>query len=349
LYTHTFYNSQQQERRFSYWQSSVLFFFSPKVKVRVLSAVVFCRRNRSVFSPLILFFFLSLNSSPMADDDQNSTEARYRPFVLAAVREGSLDGAIAATGDALAAGGWTIAGTYRATPLTAVLVITNAALQQTASQSEHGGFGAALRVGITQVGADVQITYTNPKYQAFAYRMVGDNTAIAASLAASLGAEKEFGSAKGLTEKKLRKYQYKIGMEYFNEPDTIMKGKTYEEVVEKCDAALSAQSQVKKICRIDIPGKKETLFCCGLQSTTDTFANDGFIMSKIDTGSLKHTPYLPYEVVVCENKCLMLHPRFRIAANFPDLSMMGDGSFMDIMDAPKAFKKALTAAVGGPS
>jgi hypothetical protein len=72
-------------------------------------------------------------------------------------------------------------------------------------------------------------------------------------------------------------------------------------------------------------------------------------MSKIDTETIKHTPYMPYEVLVCEHKVLMLHARFRIAINFPDLDMVGAGSFMEIMDAPKAIKKALTVATCGSS
>jgi len=42
-----------------------------------------------------------------------------------------------------------------------------------------------------------------------------------------------------------------------------------------------------------------------------------------------------------------LHARFRIAMNFPDLSMMGANSFMNIMPSPDAIKESLTKAAGG--
>ena len=42
-----------------------------------------------------------------------------------------------------------------------------------------------------------------------------------------------------------------------------------------------------------------------------------------------------------------LPAEFRIAINFPDLSMMGDNSFMSIMCAPEAIEAALTSVVGG--
>ena len=39
--------------------------------------------------------------------------------------------------------------------------------------------------------------------------------------------------------------------------------------------------------------------------------------------------------------------RFRIAINFPDLAMMGDNSFMNIMGAPDAITAALRKIAGG--
>lgn len=282
----------------------------------------------------------------MADDD-NTADTRHRPFILASIRDGALDAAVSAVSEAVTAVGFTIAGVYKATATSTVVVVTSAEMQQHAAQSERGGFGAVARIGCTQVGGSVQIAYTNPQYWSYAYRMVGDNGDLSTKLAKALGAEKPFGSAKGITEKKLRKYQYKIGMEYFDETETLIKYKSFEEAVAATDAALSAQREMVKVCRVDIPGKKEVLFCCGLQSTADKYANDGFLMSKIDGEVVKHTPHMPYEVLVAEHKVVALHPRFRIAISFPDLSMVGEGSFMEIMDAPKAILKGLTIAAGG--
>ena len=59
----------------------------------------------------------------------------------------------------------------------------------------------------------------------------------------------------------------------------------------------------------------------------------------------KSTAHLPYEVLVSGNKVYALYARFRIAINFPDLSMMGANSFMNIMDAPEAIRKALQKTV----
>ena len=53
------------------------------------------------------------------------------------------------------------------------------------------------------------------------------------------------------------------------------------------------------------------------------------------------------KMLVSGNKVYALYARFRIATSFPDLSMMGDNSFMHIMKSPEAIRKSLTQAAGG--
>jgi hypothetical protein len=50
-------------------------------------------------------------------------------------------------------------------------------------------------------------------------------------------------------------------------------------------------------------------------------------------------------VLVSGKNVYALYARFRIAINFPDLSMMGKNSFMNIMQSPEAIKRALEGAV----
>ena len=76
---------------------------------------------------------------------------------------------------------------------------------------------------------------------------------------------------------------------------------------------------------------------------TTTSAADKTIMEKIDVHGTRHTAHLPYEILVSGEKAYTLSGKFRIALSFPDLSMMGAGSFMEIMDAPPAIKDSLSA------
>ena len=75
--------------------------------------------------------------------------------------------------------------------------------------------------------------------------------------------------------------------------------------------------------------------------------DDTFIMSEIDFKDVRSTAHLPYDILVTGDTVEALHARFRIAINFPDLSMMGSNSFMNIMPSPDAIKEALTKAAGG--
>jgi hypothetical protein len=181
-----------------------------------------------------------------------------------------------------------------------------------------------------------------------AYRMAGELKDTAAKLQAALGRIEEFGAA-GLTPAKLRKYHYAFGMEYFDEPNTLASYGSYEEAVKAVEDGLVAGKQgVTKVYRVDVAGKKETLFGVAMKGDGDNkYMDDRYIMSEIDFKDVKSTAHLPYDILVSDNKVYAQYARFRIAISFPDLSMMGSNSFMNIMKAPEATRKALALTVGG--
>ncbi|MGP1675955.1 MAG: hypothetical protein ACTS6J_02225 [Burkholderiales bacterium] len=275
-------------------------------------------------------------------------DAVLKPFVLASKGPGDLAQKLEATKAALTQAGFTVAGSYSPYPDAAVIGITNDELRSTAAKSEHGGFGAAVRVSVTQVKDQIQVSYTNPSYMANAYRMAGDLKDTAAKLQAALGRIEEFGAA-GLAPAKLRNYHYTFGMEYFDEPNTLASYGSYEEAVKAVEAGLAAGKQgVTKVYRVDVAGKKETLFGVAMKGEGDNkYMDDKYIMSEIDFKDVKSTAHLPYDILVADNKVYALYARFRIAISFPDLSMMGANSFMNIMSAPEAMRTALALTVGG--
>lgn len=304
---------------------------------------------------------IGLNSAIAAD------EVLLKPFVLASKGPGDIATKTNAATAALTANGFTIVGTYSPYPSANILIVTNDELKKNASESEHGGFGAAQRVSITKVKGDIQISYTNPVYMANVYRMKGDLQDVSAKLEKALGRVEEFG-AKGLTAKKLRKYHYMFGMEYFDEPSVLTEFSSYEEAISSVEAGLAEKGEgVSKVYRIDIPGKQETVFgvaMAGKPGSTkvtkesapgqnDQFGAqmtgapeaDQYIMSVIDFAELKGTAHLPYEILVSGKTVYALYARFRIAISYPDLKMMGSNSFMNIMEAPEAIRKALQKTV----
>ena len=286
---------------------------------------------------------LGISGAALAQD------ALLKPFVLGSKGPGEVAQAVEAAKAKLAQNGFTIAGSYSPYPNATVIAVTNDEMRSTAAKSEHGGFGAAQRVSVTKVGNEVQVAYTNPVYMAHAYRMAGDLKETAAKLQAALGKVEEYG-ARGLTAEKLRKYHYTFGMEYFDEPNEFVKYASHEEALKAVEAGLAAGKQgVTKVYRVDVAGKKETLFGVAMKGEGEAgkFMDDKYIMSEIDFRDVKSTSHLPYDILVSDNKVYAQYARFRIAISFPDLSMMGANSFMNIMKSPEAIREALSLTVGG--
>ena len=277
---------------------------------------------------------------------------RLKPFIMAEVTTGDVATVTKQVEKKLTDGGFEVVGSYSPYVNATVIAFTNDAMKQNAAKSEFGGYGAAQRVSITKVGNDVQVAYTNPTYMAHAYRMSNDLAAVTDQLTKLLGNKEEFGSRKGLREKKLRKYHYMFGMEYFDDtnmhelaqyPNHKAALKTVEENLKK------GMGGVTQVYRIDIPGKDEVVFGVGMKKPKggDKYMDDSYIMGIIDFTEQKGTAHLPYEVLVSGKHVYHLYARFRIAINFPDLSMMGDNSFMNIVESPEAIKKTLTKVAGG--
>jgi hypothetical protein len=270
-----------------------------------------------------------------------------KPFVLGSKGAGDLAAKVEATKTALTGAGFTIVGSYSPYANTTILVATNDELKATAAKSENGGFGAGQRVSVVKVKDEVQVAYANPTYWANIFRMSGDLKATADKLQAALGKVEEFG-AKGLTAEQLRKYHYTMMMPYFDDADKLVLHPSHEAAVKAVEDGLAAgKFGVTKVYRIDIPGKKEVVFGVAMKGEgNNKIMDDKFIMSEVDFKDVKSAAHLPYEVLVVDRFVYALSAKFRIAASFPDLSMMGDNSFMRIKECPDAIKKALAYTSG---
>ncbi len=275
-----------------------------------------------------------------------AADAILKPFVLGSKSAVTLAEKSAQVKTALAGAGFTLVGEYAPYAGANIIIVTNDELKSNAAASEFGGYGAVQRVSLTEAGKEVQVSYTNPVYMANVYRMKSDLNGVANSLASALGKVEEFG-AQGMTAKQARKYHYMIGMEYFDDPSLLAEYASYEEAVQAVDAKLSGNRYgVSRVYRVDVTGKKESVFGVAMKGSGDSkYMDDKFIMSEIDFHDVKSTAHLPYEVLVSGNKVYALYARFRIAIDFPDLSMMGKYSFMNIMKAPEAIREALQKSV----
>lgn len=281
----------------------------------------------------------------------HADESLHRPFVHAFNTTDDMETAATAVRASLVSAGLTIAGEYSPYAGTMVFAVTSEALQTAASATDYGAYGAVQRVSLTAMGEDgkahIQVVYTNPVYMAHAYRMAGDLAAVRAVLEGALGAEGDFGSEDGLTEKQLAIYRYMgfpMYTERFDEHFALVSYGSWEEAVGKIEEGLAAgKGGTSKVYRIDIPGKEQTLFGVGL---TRECSGDKSIMEKIDFKDMRQTAHLPLELLVTGGKITAQAGRFRIAINFPDLGMIGSHGFTSIMCAPDAIRLALGEAAG---
>ncbi len=271
---------------------------------------------------------------------------KLKPFVLASNGPGDFANTISEVRDALKGAGFQVAGEYSPYADTHIIVVTNGFLKRLAGEQEGGPYFAGQRVSVVRKGSNIQVAYTNPDYLAAAYRIKGDVSSVTAKLKTALGAQEQFGTKNGLTPSKLARYHYTFGMEYFDDQMTVATYSDQAQALRSVEKALDAKKGgTSQVYRIDSSDGKVTVFGVAM---TDGYSGDEKIMSTIDVGDeLKQAAHLPYEMVVHDGEVKALAPRFRIAIDFPDQKMMGDNSFMSIMNSPQAIEKALTLGAGG--
>jgi hypothetical protein len=281
-------------------------------------------------------------------------EDYLKPFVLASKGTGDFAAKVTATKSALTGAGFEILGEYSPYSNTfvdnaEVIIVTNNELKSVAMKTKFGGFAAPWRVAVTQVGGEVQVAFANPLYLANAYRLDGDLAGVSEALKGALGYQEEFGSERGLSARKLRKYHYTFGMEYFDDPYKLAKYDDHQAAIDTLEKNLAAGvAGVTKVYRFDL-SNDVTIFGVARKapSEAEIDMDEHHIMQEVDFAELKGTAYLPYEIMVDGNDVYAQHMRFRMAVHYPDLKMMGQHSFMNLMASPNAIEKALAAAAGG--
>lgn len=282
----------------------------------------------------------------------NAAAESLKPFILGDTPPGDLRTVAEIVKSEITKQGFEIVGSYAPYANAIVICATSNELKTAAAKVENGGFGAAQRIGVTDVKGKIQVSYVNPAYIGTAYGM-GKLEDVSARLKAALGAEKTFGSENGIPEENLGPgvYRYAMFMPYFDDVDDFMEYPDHQSAVNAVEKNLAAGvGGTKKIYRIDLPGKPVSVF--GVAITTGDGIDKGNkdtdkeIMDIVDFTDLKHTAYLPYELMVNGNHVIALRARYRIALNFPDTKMYGAHGFTKIMTAPWGIQLALEKIAG---
>ena len=265
------------------------------------------------------------------------------PYILASQADGDVNVSAETAKASLTANGFEVVGSYAPYAGTVVIGATNAALKAAAAKTEFGGYGAVARIAVTKVDGKVQVSFFNPDWMAEAYRMESDLTAVREGLEKALGMTRVFGSENpGWKANQLNDFHFMVFMPYFDDHNTLAEHDSYEAAIKTVEANLAAaKGKTTKVYRVDVPGKKQTVFGVAIGGAP---AGDEHIMKLIDKASTKQTAHLPYELLVSGGNVYALHAKFRIAVNFPDLDM---GTFMNINDAPDAIEASLKQVAGG--
>lgn len=272
--------------------------------------------------------------------------AQIKPYTLASESKADIETVLQEVTVTLEEYGFDILGVY--TPAEdndrRVLVFSRTDLLQGVGRfAGLNGFYSALRVGITHEDGATMVSYTTPEYWANAYlrENADDIGALTDKLNRDLvealcdGEPQQYGSEKGLTEEKLRKYRYMMGMPQFDDTHVLATFNSHSEAVSAIDANIaSGLEDAELVYAVEVPGRNIKLFGFGISGED----GEASFMPVIDVSSPKHTAFLPYELLVVENEVHMLHGRFRIALSFPDLTM---GTFMKIVSTPKDIKRIL--------
>jgi hypothetical protein len=295
-------------------------------------------------------FLLLLMAAVLLTSPVIAADPIYKPFVVASAGLGTLEEKTDATVAALESAGFEVKGQYSPVEGTNIVVVTNDVLKNVAAMSDKGGYAAGQRVSISEAGDTVEVAFVNPVYIQYGYRLEGDLKPVYDSLVESLGKVRSCGaSGKKMTAKKLGKYHYMMGMQYFDDPYELGSFDSHEAAVAAVEKGLAVEGDaLTQVYRIDIPGKDQTVFGVDMQMTNEDEKDidSTFQMSIVDFEGCKKRAYFPYEVLVDGNNVEALHMRFRMALHFPNLSMMGKHGFTKLMPAPGAIKDELEAMVG---
>lgn len=284
-----------------------------------------------------LFFGLCLGQFVVAGE-------KLFPFYLASQNKGDASAVIADTKTKLTGAGFEIVGEYSPYPGANIIIVTNSELKSNASLTNNGGYGAIQRISVTDINGEIQLAYTNPIYMAHAYQLKGSLADIENKLKTALGFTKAYGSAEGMEADDIKGYHYMFGMPYFDEPVEIANYASYDKAIKALESGLAGKKGgVSEVYKVELNGKGAVF---GVAMTKD-MSSDKTIMTEIDFKKIRSTAQLPYEVLVKENGGIyILDARFRIAINFPDLSMAGSNSFMGIMSSPDAIVAVIKKAAG---
>ena len=207
-----------------------------------------------------------------------------------------------------------------------VVAYTCPGLSKLASK-ETRGFAAVQKVLIDK--KDKTIVATNPEYFMEAFLQGDNDTKISAKVASKLTTA--LGELKGgelkLEDDDIEGYHFMMGMPYYEDMIEIAEGKDLASKLEK-----NAKGNI--VYKLTVGDAK----LYGVAMPTEN--GEKSYVNAIE--AQKHLAFLPYMVLIEDNKAKILHGKFYLAVSNPNLSM---GDFMGISSTPDDIEDYMTNLV----
>jgi len=207
-----------------------------------------------------------------------------------------------------------------------VVVYTYSALKQLASK-ESRGFAGVQKVLIDS--KEKTLVFTNPDYFMAAFLQDDNNQKLSKAITAKLAAK--FGTLSPsdckLEDDDISGYHFMMGMPYYEDMIEIASGEGLDKVLE---------TNAKESIVFKLKLNNSTLY--GVAMNTEN--GEKSYVPAIEAN--KHAAFLPYMVLIEDNKAKILHGKFYLAISNPDLSM---GDFMNISSAPGDIEDYMTKLV----
>ena len=211
--------------------------------------------------------------------------------------------------------------------------------------NDFSAISSIFRLAVFKKGEQTYISYQNPhywgnlyfqdKYNSIKEYLINFEKQLKISLPKMRGVfYQHYGSHQNFTDKDLQNYHYMFGMEYFTDNIILGKFDSYKDAILTIENNFSNLISYNKVFEKEFKNEKIKIYGVELSGNK----GENHFMPIIDISKYSHIACLPYEIIVIKNKVFMLHGRFRIAASFPDLTMV---TFGKIMSTPADIEKQL--------
>jgi len=268
------------------------------------------------------------------------------PYLRIAELDGNMNQAREKVLSVLNETGYEILGQYQpgSNPDLYVVVFTDEKLTVLCRKvKDHGMLAAAMKVGFQKKGTKIEISILNPEYLFYAYfrERMNEASLKSSALSVSNGIKADlrkigflsvpFGGDESAGD--LIKYRYMAGMPSFDKPVKLAEFAEFNSGVEMIKKNLkSGKGNTVKVYEIIDERSKIAVFGVGLSNRDEGEAHFLPIIGEA------HVAAMPYEIILQNNRALMLHGRYRFALHWPELTM---GTFTKIMSSPGDVEDAM--------